>query len=214
MIDAKVNMIKQQIRTWGVNDEAVIHLFERIDRRYFVAKEHEDIAYADMALPLLNAEEMLMPSVQARMLQALRLKPTETVLEIGTGSGFFTALLAGLAHHVISIEFHRDLSSWAAQNLKNQGVLNVELLVGNGANGVKLAEPTDVIVITGGLPFLPEGFKSCIKETGRILALLGNEKAMQVTLIEKQGEKINTTGLFETVTKTLLRAPEAERFVF
>lgn len=214
MIAAKANMIKQQIRTWDVTDESVLHLFERIDRLHFIPKEYQDLAYADMALPLLNHEEMLAPSVQAKMLQALNLKEGETVLEIGTGNGFFTALLAALSKHVVSVEFHKDLSAFAEQNLKNQGVRNVDLVVGNAANGVKLAEPVDVIVITGGLPFLGEGFKSCLKDGGRILAILGDDTNMHVTLIQKSGETYRVSPLFETSTKMLLRAPEVERFVF
>lgn len=214
MLDAKINMIKQQLRTAGVIDEKIISLFERIDRQHFVLKEALDLAYADMPLPLPHNEEMLTPSVQGRMLQALNLKPTETVLEIGTGSGFFTAMLASLAQSVLSIEFHKDLSDWAGQNLKNQGVLNAELLVGNGANGIKLAEPVDVIVITGGLPFLAKGFKTCLKEEGRILAILGEGANMQVVLLQRDGAKFHTEILFETSVKMLLRAPDVERFVF
>lgn len=214
MLDAKINMIKQQIQTWGVTDEKVLRLFERIDRVHFVPKEHADLAYADMALPLLQDEQMLAPSVQAKMLEALALQPHETVLEIGTGTGYFTALLAASAHHVTSVEFHKGLSNLAAKNLANQGVLNVNLIIGNGATGVKLPEPVDVIVITGALPFLPAGFKACLKETGRILAILGEENAMHVTRLNRVGAGYDTTSLFDTATKTLLRAPAVERFVF
>lgn len=214
MLDAKINMIKQQLRTEGVTDERIIHLFERIDRQHFVLKEVMDLAYADMPLPLPHNEEMLTPTVQAKMLQALNLQTEETVLEVGTGSGFLTALMASLCQGVISVEFHKDLSDWAGQNLKNQGVLNIELAVGNGASGIKLAEPVDVIVITGAVPYLSESFKACLKEDGRILAILGEGADMQMTLIQRVGAHYRSTPLFETATKTLLRAPEVERFVF
>ncbi len=214
MRDAKINMIKQQLQSNGVSDHDVLHLFERIDRQHFVAKDQLDLAYADMALPLLHGEAMLEPTVQAKILEALALKPHETVLEIGTGLGYLTALLAASAKHVTSIEFHKDLSEIAAQNLHNQGSLNVDLRVGNGANGVKLERPVDVIVITGGLYFLPEGFKSSLAEGGRILAILGEAPSMRVSLITRSGTAYRSLPLFETVTKMLLRAPEAERFVF
>lgn len=214
MLDAKTNMIKQQLQTWDVNDQSILHLFERIDRVHFVGKEQTDLAYADMALPLPHDEEMLAPKIQAKMLEALALQLHETVLEIGTGSGYLTALMAACVHHVTSIEFHKDISASAAQNLQNQGCLNVTLLVGNGASGVKLEKPVDVIVITGGLPFLPAGFQDCLSEKGRILAILGEGSDMRVTLITRSGKGHQATPLFETATKMLRRAPEAERFVF
>ncbi len=214
MPDAKINMIKQQLHTAGVIDEKILHLFERIDRKFFVGKSQQNLAYADMSLPMVQGEQMLAPSVQAKILQALAIQPNETVLEIGTGNGFFTALLAALAKHVISVEFHKSLSEKAAKNLQNQGVLNVDLIVGNGANGVKVAEPVDVIVLTGGLPFLPEGFKNALSEQGRVLAILGDSTVMQVTLLKRNGAKFTITPLFETSTTMLRRAPETERFVF
>ncbi len=214
MSDAKINMIKQQIRSWNVTDEKILHLFERIDRLHFVSKEHEDLAYADMALPLPHDQEMLSPKVQAKILAALKVQAHETVLEIGTGNGFLTALLAACSRQVISVEFHKDISAMAEKNLKNQGVLNAELLVGNGANGFKLEAPVDVVVITGALPFLPETFKTCINKTGRILAILGTGSDMQVTLLHRDDRHYTVESLFETVTTTLLRAPEVERFVF
>ena len=214
MFDLKISMIKQQIHAQGVTDGKLLHLFERIDRQFFVGKHQRALAYADLALPLMRGEEMLAPSVQAKMLDALQIQADETVLEIGTGTGFFTALLAGLAKEVISVEFHKALSEMASINLKNQGVLNVNLVVGNGASGVKVAEPMDVLVITGALPFLPAGFKQALKPNGRILAILGDALFQQVTLIKRAGEVYTATPLFETTTKTLLRAQTTERFVF
>ena len=214
MFEAKSNMIKQQIRTAGVTNEKIVHLLERVDRKYFVPKNCEDLAYAEIALPLPHDEEMLSPCVQARILEALSLKQNETILEIGTGTGFLTALLASLSHKVISIEFHKDISEIAKKNLKNQGILNVELMVGNGAVGVKLSEPVDAIVITGALPFLPEGFKALLKPKGRILAILGNTEVQEVMLLKQKNKQFTTQSLFETTTKMLRRAPEIERFTF
>ena len=214
MFEAKSNMIKEQIRTVGVTNEKIMHLLERVDRKYFVPKNCEDLAYAETALPLPHDEEMLSPSVQARILEALELKQNETVLEIGTGTGFLTAMLASLSHKVISVEFHKDISEIAKKNLNNQGILNVELMVGNGAAGVKLPEPVDVIVITGALPFLPEGFKAFLKPKGRILAILGNAVVQEVMLFNRKNKQFTTESLFETTTKVLRRAPEVERFTF
>lgn len=214
MLDAKVNMIKQQIRSWNVTDEKVLNLFERIDRIHFVTKEQQDLAYADISLPLLHGEEMLSPVVQAKILAALNLQPHEIVLEIGTGNGFLTALLAALAKQVISIEFHKDMSVIAARNLKNQGVLNAELMIGNGLKGQALDQSVDVVLITGALPYLPDIFKTYIKPGGRILAILGDFPAMHVSLITVENSRYVEATLFETVTRTLLRAPDIERFKF
>lgn len=210
----KTNMIKQQIRTWGVTDETIIHLFEYVDRARFVGKTQQDLAYADMRLPLAHGEEMLSPKIQAKILDALQIQKNETVLEVGTGNGFLTALLSQLAKQVVSIEFHRDLSALAAKNLAEQVCHNIDLEVGNAANGWKLMEPVDVIVITGSLPFLPESFKNCLTPTGRLFAILGETDAMQATLVERKTDHFNQKNLFETQVRPLLRALEPERFTF
>ncbi len=210
----KTNMIKQQIRSWGVTDETVIHLFETIDRARFVTKAHCDLAYADMNLPMAHGEEMLSPKIQAKILDALQIQKTETVLEVGTGNGFLTALLSHLAKQVISVEFHRDIAALAAKNLAEQVCHNIDLEIGNAANGWKLVDPADLIVITGSLPFLPESFKACLTPKGRIFAILGEGDAMRATLIQRDGDHFTEHRLFETKIRPLMRAPEPERFTF
>ena len=213
--DAKTNMIKQQIRTYGVTDATIIHLFQDIDRAAFVNPEHQDLAYADMMLPIGKDQMMLSPTDQARMLQILKIKPHETVLEVGTGNGFLTALLAKLASEVISVELQAALSSEAAAHLQRLNINNVKLQTGNAANGWKLEAPVDVIVITGSLPFLPTSFKACIKEQGRILAILGNRPAaMQVSLITRSKDDYKVESLFETDVPALEKALQLERFIF
>ena len=128
---------------------------------------------------------MLSPVVQAKLLQAADVQAGETVLEVGTGNGFLTALLAQLAQHVTSVEYYVDLQEVAAQNLARVGCQNVSLAVGNAASGWKLDQPVDVVVLTGGLPFLPEAFKKCVKPGGRIVAILGEAAAMQVTVLRQ-----------------------------
>ncbi len=212
--NAKDNMLSQQIRTWGKVDEKISDLFRQIDRARFLLPAFQDFAYADMSLPTLHGEMMLSPVVQAKLLQVLDLQADETVLEVGTGNGFFTALLAQQAKQVISVEYYADLQEGAAQHLADLGVRNVALSVGNAANGWKLAEPVEAIVITGGLPFLPEAFKKCLQPNGRIVAILGDGAAMQVTLVRQQNGHWITEKCFETTVPLLLKAPELERFVF
>jgi len=148
-------------------------------------------------------------------LQALNLHPHETVLEIGTGSGYFTALLAKLAKHVYSVEFYSDLSQTAAQRLKKCRINNVTLEIGNAARGWNYhKDQVDVLVITGSLPFLPESYKSCLKDSGRLMAILGDSPNMEVTIVKKQPQGWEATRVFETVAPTLLYAQQPERFVF
>lgn len=212
---AKTNMIKQQIRTYGVRDEKVLHAFGHIDRAAFVNPEFQDLAYADMMLPILCEQVMLSPADQAKILQALQIQAGETVLEIGTGNGFFTALLAQLANEVISVDIHEELTQEAEQHLQRLNIQNVSLCSGNAANGWNLEAPVDIVVITGSLPFLPSSFKNCIKEGGRILAILGDQaQAMQVSLVTTTGQKYQITSLFETDVPQLEKALQPEQFVF
>ncbi len=212
--NAKDNMLSQQLRTWGKVDGKIEDLFQRLDRAGFLLPAFQDFAYADMSLPTLHGEVMLSPVVQAKLLQVLNLQAHETVLEVGTGNGFFTALLAKQAHHVTSVEYYADLQENAAQNLARVGVRNVTLAVGHAANGWKLNEPVDAVVITGGLPFLPEAFKNCVKPNGRIVSILGESAAMQVTLVYQEKNHWRVEQCFETTVPLLLKAPELERFVF
>ncbi|MDF2690299.1 MAG: protein-L-isoaspartate O-methyltransferase [Gammaproteobacteria bacterium] len=212
---ARINMIKQQIRTWDVTDHTVLEAFSEVPREEFVDPAYRDLAFADTCLPLAHNEVMLSPKTEGKMLQALDIKPHETVLEIGTGSGYFTALLAKLAKHVYSVEFYSDLSQTAATHLKRHRINNVSLEIGNAARGWNYhASEVDVLVITGSLPFLPEAFKSCVKENGRLMAILGDAPSMEVTLIKKQNQGWVAQGLFETVAPILLYAQQPERFVF
>jgi protein-L-isoaspartate(D-aspartate) O-methyltransferase len=210
----KDNMLSQQIRTWGKVEGKIEELFRRVDRAAFLLPAFQDFAYADMALPLLHGEVMLSPVVQAKLLQALELQPHETVLEVGTGNGFFTALLARSAQHVTSVEYYSDLQEEAAHHLAREGIHNITLSVGNAANGWKLSKPVDVVVITGGLTFLPEAFKKCLKSGGRIVAILGESAAMHVTSVQQEAGLWIAQPLFETTVPLLLKAPELERFVF
>jgi protein-L-isoaspartate(D-aspartate) O-methyltransferase len=216
LIATQTNMITQQIRAEDVTDEKVLKLFERIERAAFVNPTYQDLAYADMMLPIGCEQVMLAPNTQAKMLQALKIQPHETVLEIGTGNGFFTALLTQLAHHVTSVEIHQSLSNEAAQHLQRLAIGNVALQVGNGAQGWRLDAPADIIVITGSLPFVPASFKACMKAQGRLMAILGTKPATKKVVLIKQNLEGGSTkkDLFETDVPELEKATQAESFVF
>jgi protein-L-isoaspartate(D-aspartate) O-methyltransferase len=157
---------------------------------------------------------MLSPKLEARMLQALALRKTDTVLEIGTGSGYMTALLAKLAQQVYSVEIIQDLSQSAAQKLAAHGISNVTLEVGDGTHS-RDTGCYDAIVLTGSVPLLPEAFEHQLKPGGRLLAVVGEVPAMEAILVTcvTQGVYRRTT-LFETCIPELVNAPRPERFRF
>jgi protein-L-isoaspartate(D-aspartate) O-methyltransferase len=211
---ARFNMIEQQIRTWEVLDPVVLDLLHRVPREDFVPSTYKGLAFADLEIPLGHGQSMLSPKMEARMLQALDLKKTDTVLEVGTGSGYMTALLASLADHVYSVELIQDLSHNAAQKLAAHQITNVTLEVGDGTRNWD-AGRYDVIVLTGSMPVLPEEFQQHLKPGGRLLAIIGEAPAMEAVLVTCVAENVfRRTVLFETVTPALDNAPQAEQFTF
>src|SRR3989442_1752582 len=155
---ARFNMIEQQIRTWEVLDPEVLELLFQVKREDFVPPEHRDLAFADLEIPIGHGEAMMQPKVEARILQELAIEPNETVYEVGTGSGYFTALAARRSRHVTSAEIHGELKARAERNLRAAGIANVTLLQGDGARGPLAESAFDVIVLTGSTPILPKAF--------------------------------------------------------
>jgi protein-L-isoaspartate(D-aspartate) O-methyltransferase len=211
---ARFNMIEQQIRTWEVLDPVVLDLLHQVPREDFVPEHYKGLAFADLEIPLGHGQSMLSPKLEARMLQALALKPDDSVLEIGTGSGYMTALLAKLSHHVDSIEIIQEFSHRAAQKLSAHGISNITLEVGDGARSWD-AKTYDVIVLTGSVPLFPEDFLRQLNPGGRLLAVVGEGPAMEAILAtcQEPGAYPRTT-LFETSVPTLQNAPEPVRFAF
>jgi len=212
---ARHNMAVQQVRTWNVLDDHVIELLETVPREDFVPKGCENLAYMDTQIPLGGGEHMMAPVIEARMLQALNIQPADTVLEIGTGSGFITALLANSARHVHSVEINPVLSTMAEQNLLKQGVVNVSLEVGDACTGWDENAPYDAIAVTGSIPVLDERFQHCLKVGGRLFVITGEAPVMEAVLITRTGENEWThESLFETEIDPLQNAPVPERFTF
>jgi protein-L-isoaspartate(D-aspartate) O-methyltransferase len=212
---ARFNMIEQQIRTWEVLDPKVLDLLHEVRREDFVPPEHKALAFADLELPLGHGESMMQPKVEARIVQELGLQPHETVYEVGTGSGYLTALLARRARHVTSAEIHPDLKARAAANLAAAGVGNVTLLEGD-SSARPLAEGTyDAIVITGSVPVLPRAFLERLAPNGRLFAVLGDPPVMKATLVQQPTPGSHPSiELFETLLKPLVNAPQPSRFRF
>ena len=211
---ARHNMVLQQIRPWDVLDQRVLDLLEAMPREDFVPESYRKVAYADINIPLGHAEVMMPPRMEARMLQALNIQPQETVLEIGTGSGFVTALLASLARHVYSVDIHPEFTTAAAQHLSAHGVMNVTLETGDAARGWSHCGQVDVIAITGSLPILPEVFEQSLKPGGRLFAIVGDSPAMEALLITRLSEdEFRRENLFETDLPALRNALQPNRFV-
>ncbi|HHH35866.1 MAG TPA: protein-L-isoaspartate O-methyltransferase [Gammaproteobacteria bacterium] len=215
---ARFNMIEQQIRPWDVLDQKVLDLLARIPREDFVPEDYRRLAYADIAVPIGEGEVMMHPKLEGRMLQALDLHPTDVVLEIGTGSGYVTALLAAATHHVYSVEIHPSLQSQATARLAARGVENVTLEVGDAARGWDLHDLRyDVIVLTGSTPVLPDAFPAMLNRGGRLFAVVGESPVMEAVLIRREGEHghdLSREPLFETELPPLRNAPRPRRFVF
>jgi protein-L-isoaspartate(D-aspartate) O-methyltransferase len=211
---ARHNMIQQQIRPWDVLDQRVLDLLDKMPREDFVPEAYRNVAYADIAIPLGHAEVMLPPRVEARMLQALNIQPHETVLEIGTGSGYVTALLAKLARHVYSVDIHPKFIEAAALKLAAHGIVNVTLETGDAARGWTNYGQLDVIAITGSLPILPDTFPQSLKVGGRLFAIVGDAPAMEAMLITRLSEhEFRRENLFETDIPVLRNAAQPNRFV-
>ena len=212
---ARFNMIAQQIRPWDVFDPRVLNAFETVPRERFVSAEYLGLAFADIAVPIGAGQTMMKPVQEARMLQALDVQPGNSVLEIGTGSGFTTACLAQLGGTVTSYEINEALSTTAAQRLDELGVRNIELVVGNGLNASLAPESFDVIAVTGSLPAYQASLEQLLKPGGRMFVVVGEEPAMSARLVSRtgQGDFWRET-LFETVLTPLENAPQVDHFKF
>lgn len=214
MEQARFNMIEQQIRPCEVLDPAVLDLLAIVKREDFVADELKALAFADLALPIGKGQTMLRPTVEARILQETGIRNTDIVLEVGTGSGHMAALLASKAEYVHSVEIDPQLAEGARQNLGRAGVANVSVETGDASRGWPGPSPYDVIVISGGLPELPDAFLQQLKPGGRLVAFIGEPPAMEARLIVRSGDKAFTTiNLFETVVPALTTS-KRQSFVF
>ena len=208
-------MVEQQIRTWEVLDPVVLDLLMRVHREDFVPPAHRALAFAEMEIPLGHGEMMLSPKTEARMLQSLMIKDSDSVLEIGTGSGFMTALLASLARHVYSVDSISEFSRSAATRLSAAGIVNVTLETGDAARGWDKHGPYDVIVLTGSVPVLPDCFQHSLNPGGRLIAVVGEAPVMQTQLVTRAtGSASSTVTLFETCIPPLKNALQPQRFQF
>ena len=212
---ARFNMIEQQIRPWNVLDQEVLDLLHVVKREAFVPAAYQNLAFADVEIPLPGGEVMLNPKIEARMLQELNLKKHENVLEIGAGSGYMAALMAHRARQVTTVEISPEIKALAEQNIAKAGIANVTVAEGNGALGWEQGGPFDVIVISGGVESIPEALLKQVKVGGRIAAIIGRSPAMTAVIVNRVSETgYDTVTLFETNVRPLSGAPSVSRFTF
>lgn len=211
---ARLNMVEQQIRPWDVLDVDVLDLIRKVKREQFVPVDKQPLAFMDVEIPLGYNAKMWSPKVEARALQALKLKPDDRVLEVGTGSGYLTALMSRMAEHVTSVELVPELCARAARSLATHHFDNVTLEIGDASRGWG-NEKYDAIILTGSVPMPPQSFYDMLNVGGRIFAIIGDAPAMHATLAICVAPGVfETTTLFETSVEPLVNAPQPERFVF
>lgn len=180
----------ETLRARGIRDLAVLKAFAEVPRHLFVPESVRHRAYEDAALPIGNGQTISQPFTQARYLELLRLTGDEKVLEVGTGSGYQTALLAALAGQVFTIERVRELAESAQQALRAAGVRTVSVLVGDGTLGWSAYAPYDAILVAAGGPELPPPLVSQLSPVGRLLIPLGERGAQTLTLVDRQGAEV------------------------
>ncbi|MGE0315658.1 MAG: protein-L-isoaspartate O-methyltransferase [Lautropia sp.] len=216
---ARFNMIEQQIRPWNVLDQDVLDALMALRREEFVAPAFRGLAFADVEIPIspggeASGESMFTPKVEARLLQALAPRKHETALEIGTGSGYGTALLSLKTREVITYEIDARIFEFANQNLQRAGIVNVSL---HSSDGAKIAgsQRYDIVVLSGSVQHVPQAWLERLAVGGRMAAIVGDAPAMKALLILREDERRwRTTELFETSCKRLAGFPAREPFRF
>jgi protein-L-isoaspartate(D-aspartate) O-methyltransferase len=214
MEQARFNMIEQQIRPCEVLEGRILELFKHVRREHFVPAGKKGLAFADMEIPLGYGATMWQPKLEARTVQELHLTHNDKVLEVGTGSGYLTALLSALAGHVTSIEIVPELSAMARQNLAAYHRNSITLETGDAAHGWDNGT-YDVIVLTGSTPVLPAAFQSSLNVGGRLFAIVGDAPVMEAKLITRVApDTFETVNIMETCVAPLRNAEQPKRFVF
>lgn len=213
---ARFNMVEQQIRPWDVLDFNLLDVLGEIPREAFVADEHKPFAYADRALPLGNGFVMLEPRIVARLIQGLALQPTDRVLEVATGSGYATAVLAKMAASVLTVDTDAAQQARAAATLNSLGYHNISFQVSDGLAGVPDQAPYDAIYIGGSCEHAPEALLEQLAEGGRLVVVTGDAPVMQAKVIRRDGTRFIEKALFDTCIPRLggSHAQSSSRFHF
>jgi protein-L-isoaspartate(D-aspartate) O-methyltransferase len=211
--EARTQMLGQQIRAWEVLDDRVLDVLREIPREAFVPESQPELAFADLEIPLAHDQYMMTPKMEGRLMQALAIEPTDSVLEIGTGSGFLTACLARLAKTVVSVDIYEDFSQDAKGKVGNLDISNVEFRT-EDALQMGHQEKFDAIAVTGSVPEPDEHFVRMLRPGGRLFIIVGREPAMEAQVVTMHpGGEIERESLFESVVAPLVNAERPEPFV-
>jgi protein-L-isoaspartate(D-aspartate) O-methyltransferase len=211
---ARFNMIEQQVRPWDVLDQRVLDVMSATPREDFVPEKYRSLAFADINIPLGHNQVMMAPKTEGRLLQVLDVQAGDSVLEIGTGSGYLTACLSRLGNHVTSIEIFPEFREAAAAKLAAHGFRNVTLKDADAANGIGSDTRYDVIAVTGSLPLLHRQFHDNLSVGGRLFVIAGMPPVMEALLITRIDERNwSRESLFETSLPPLLHAEQPQQFV-
>jgi protein-L-isoaspartate(D-aspartate) O-methyltransferase len=213
-VQAREQMIEQQVRAWDVLDARVLEILRKVPREGFVSPQHRFLAFADVEIPLPCGQHMLRPSVVGRLLQALTLTGNERVLEVGSGSGFVTACLRAGGASVRSLEIFPELAELSRGNIASLGLRDVEVLT---QDAMRFDSDTryDAIAVTASLPIPDERFQKRLAIGGRLFVVVGEPPIMEARLIRRIAEDAwGTESLFETVIDPLVHATRPQGFVF
>jgi len=208
-------MIEQQIRPWEVLDPRVLNALQNVPREDFVPDQYRDLAFVDMNIRLDHDQVMMQPNLEARLLQELAPTTSDLVLEVGTGSGYMTALLASLAGRVESVDIFPDFIESAREKLAAHDFTNLVLRDGDAARGWSGEAPYDAIILTGSLPTLPSAFAENLAPGGRLIAVIGQDPIMEALLtIRRPDGMLSCESLFDTSIAPLLNAELPAAFSF
>lgn len=197
-------MVKDQIESRGIRNQRLLAALKKVPRHTFVGPEYEELAYEDGPLPTEEGQTISQPYIVALMLELARLKPTDKVLEIGTGSGFSTCILAEIVNEVFTIEAISPLAEKAAKRFKHLGYKNIHAKTGDGSLGWSEHSPFDAIIVTAGAPEAPEPLKNQLRIGGRMVIPIGDQRTQQTLIVV---ERVNQETYKQTSEGSVLFVP-------
>lgn len=211
---AREQMVRQQVRTWDVFDEDVLATMSAIPRDRFVPPAFAGCAYADAEIPLAHGQRMLRPSLDGRILQAVGLRPTDRVLEVGTGSGYLTACIAVMSASVTSIDVFPEFIAAAAERLADERIGNAELHCMDATKALPDGD-YDVVIVTASLPRPDPRYVDALRPGGRLFVVIGGPPAMTATLVTRAADgSTRSKALFETAIPAIVGEPATPVFSF
>lgn len=212
---ARINMVDQQIKTWEVIGQNILSLLKKTNRENFLPANYHDLSFADISIQIGNNQTTMPPKLEARIIQILNLKGDESILEVGTGCGYLTSLLAHFAKSVKSIDIFPDFIEKAKTNISKLELNNVELECVDIYSILNKQETYDVVILTGSIPEMDKRFLDILNKNGKIFAVIGEKPIMEACIITKENSsKYSCNSIFETSVPSLIGAEKKEKFNF